>query len=204
MDATMIIQPIAAKNHPPSAAALPVGVHETGLPPAEPFAAVVTRTTLVPAALLGLGMIAFLSFARPVILPGVLACVAAMTLKPLIRWSSRCRLPPALSAAIVLGLLVSASGIGFFQLGRPALTWLNAAPQHLTELRQQVQKYFPRLARFSEAAAAVNNLGATEAEQKQAPTMELKTNRVPSTFINWTGTLLAGIGETLVLLYLLL
>ena len=34
--------------------------------------------------------------------------------------------------------------------------------------------------------------------------MELKTSRVPSTFINWTGTFLAGVGETLVLLYLML
>jgi predicted PurR-regulated permease PerM len=34
--------------------------------------------------------------------------------------------------------------------------------------------------------------------------VEVKASRVPTTFINWTGTLLAGIGETLVLLYLLL
>src|SRR5712671_3712709 len=34
--------------------------------------------------------------------------------------------------------------------------------------------------------------------------VEVKTSRVPSSLINWTGTVLAGIGETLVLLYLLL
>jgi predicted PurR-regulated permease PerM len=34
--------------------------------------------------------------------------------------------------------------------------------------------------------------------------VELKTSRVPGALINWTGTFLAGIGETLVLLYLLL
>jgi len=34
--------------------------------------------------------------------------------------------------------------------------------------------------------------------------VELKTSRVPGTFINWTGTFLVGLGETLVLLYLLL
>jgi len=62
----------------------------------------------------------------------------------------------------------------------------------------------PRLARFSEAATAVNNLGAVGAEQEKATVVEVKTSRVPTLFINWTGTLLAGIGETLVLLYLLL
>jgi predicted PurR-regulated permease PerM len=104
----------------------------------------------------------------------------------------------------VLGVLVSAIGLGFFQLGRPALAWVNEAPQHMTELRQRVQNMFPRIARFSQAAAAVNNLGATEEEQKKAPAVELKTSRVPGAFINWTGTFLAGVGETLVLLYLLL
>jgi predicted PurR-regulated permease PerM len=139
-----------------------------------------------------------------VVLPIFLASVAAMTLKPLIRWLSYCHIPPALSAAVVLGLLVSASGIGFLQLGRPALTWINEAPQHMAELRQRVQKMFPRIARFSRAAAAMDNLGAKEEDQKKAPTVELKTSRIPTTLINQTGMAMAGAGETLVLLYMLL
>jgi predicted PurR-regulated permease PerM len=103
---------------------------------------------------------------------------------------------------------VAAVGIGFFQLGRPALTWTNEAPQHMAELRQRVLKSFPRLARFSQAAAAVNDLGATEEEkkeeQKKSPTVKVKDSRGTSSILNWTGTLLVGIGETLVLLYLLL
>ena len=85
---------------------------------------------------------------------------------------------------------------------------MNEAPQHMTELRQRVQKMFPRVARFSQAAAAVNNLGATEAEKKEqqekAPTVEVKDSRGTSSILNWTGTFLVGIGETLVLVYLLL
>jgi predicted PurR-regulated permease PerM len=129
-------------------------------------------------------------------------------LKPLIRWSSCCHIPPALSALVVLCLLVSAIGIGFFQLGRPALTWMNEAPQHMTELRQRVQKLFPHLASFSQAASAVNNLGATDEEkkeeQKKSPTVEIKDNRGTRSILDWTGTFLVGTGETLVLLYLLL
>jgi predicted PurR-regulated permease PerM len=90
-----------------------------------------------------------------------------MSLKPLIRWASCCHIPPALSAAVVLCLLVGAFGVGFFQLGRPAMTWMNEAPQHMTELRERVLKLFPRAARFSAAAAAVNNLGETDAEKAQ-------------------------------------
>jgi predicted PurR-regulated permease PerM len=75
-------------------------------------------------------------------------------------------------------------------------------------LRQRVQKLFPPGARFSAAAAAVNNLGATEAEkkadQKLAPTVQIKDNHSSASVLNWTGTFLVGTGETLVLLYLLL
>jgi predicted PurR-regulated permease PerM len=170
--------------------------------------ATVVKTTPVQIVLAVIGVIAFLYFTRPVLLPVFLACIAGMTLKPLIRWFSCCHVPPAISAAFVLCILVTAIGIGFFELGRPALTWVNEAPQHMTELRQRVQKIFPRGRGFSQAAAAVNNLGATEEEKKEeqakTPTVEIKDNRGTSSILNWTGTLLVGMGETLVLVYLLL
>jgi predicted PurR-regulated permease PerM len=173
-------------------------------PPPDPSSgAAGTRTALGQIVLIVLGAIAFLYFARPVVLPIFLACVGGMTLKPLIRWLSHCHIPPALSAAVVLSLLAAGVTIGFIQLGRPALTWMNEAPAHMAELRQRVQRMFPRVARFSQAATAVNNLGATADEQQRAPTVELKTSRFPGIF-NWTGTFLVGTGETLVLLYLML
>jgi predicted PurR-regulated permease PerM len=184
---------------PPRAGA----ISATEVSPVQPDTPRAAKATPVQIALVVLGMVAFLYFARPVVLPIFLACVGGMALKPLIRWLSQCHLPPALSAAVVLPLLVAGVSIGFIQLGRPALTWMNEAPQHMTELRQRVQRLFPRVARFSQAAAVVNDLGATEEAQKKPPTVELKTSRVPS-LINWTGTFLAGLGESLVLLYLLL
>jgi predicted PurR-regulated permease PerM len=184
---------------------VPVKAAPCSEPPPAPLSdAAPMKTTPVQIVLIVLGMIAFLYFARPVVLPVVLACAAGMTLKPLIRWLSYCYIPPAISSAVVLCFLVVAIGIGFFQLGRPALTWMNEAPQHMTALRQRVQRMFPRIARISQAAEAVNNLGATEEEQKMAPTVEVKDSRGTSAFINWTGSLLAGMGEALVVLYLLL
>ncbi len=195
-------------NEPSAPEARPKEAVNREPPPVPLVTAAGTKMPPGQIVLVVLGAIAFLYFARPVILPIFLAGVAAMTLKPLIRWSSYCRIPTALSAAIVLGLLVSAVVLGFYQLGRPALAWMNEAPQHMTELRHRVQKILPPGARLSEAAAAVNNLGATEAEkkekQKQVPTVQVKDNRGSTFLINRTGSLLAGVGETLVLLYLLL
>lgn len=179
-----------------------------GPSPLEEIGLAVTKVTPFQVVLVVLGTIAFLYFARSVVMPIFLACVAAVTLKPLIRWLSYCHIPPPLGAAVVLAVLAAGVSLGFFQLGRPALVWIDQAPQHLTELRQRVKKLLPPGARFREAAAAVNNLGATEAEkkeeQKQAPTVEVKDNHSSASLINWTESLLLGLGETMVLLYLLL
>ena len=152
--------------------------------------------------------VAFLYFARSVVLPIVLACVAAIALKPLIRWLSGYRLPPPVTAAVVLCLIVSTVGIGFVQLGRPAAAWMNDAPEHMAQLRQRVQKLFPRMARFNQAAAAMNNLGATEEEKKEeqrkAPTVEVRDNHGAAVLASWTGDVLVMAGETLILFYLLL
>jgi predicted PurR-regulated permease PerM len=204
MPGATITPSVAATVHPNAETATPEATLNGEPLLAEAIAATVAKRTPVQMVLIVLGIVAFLYFARPVILPIFLACVAGMTLKPLIRWTSCCRIPPAVSAALVLCLLVSGAAWGFFQLGRPALAWVNQAPQHMADLRQRVQKIFPRLARFNQAAAAVSNLGAAEEGEKKPTVVEVKTSRVPSSLINWTGVVLAGIGETLVLLYLLL
>jgi predicted PurR-regulated permease PerM len=204
MLAVKIPQPIEATDNPVAVAMPRADALRVEPPPSEPAGATAANATPTQRVAMVLCTMAFLYFGRPVILPIFMAFVAALTLKPLIRWLSYCHIPPALSAAVVLCFLVAGIGIGFFELGRPAMTWMNEAPQHMTELRQRIQKMFPHLARFSQAATAVKNLGATEAEQKESPTVELTTSRVPSTVLNWSGTLMAGTGETLVLLYLLL
>jgi predicted PurR-regulated permease PerM len=177
----------------------------TSEPPAAPTnTPAVTRTAPVPIVLTVLGTVAFLYFARAVILPVFLACVAGMALKPLIRWLSRCHIPPALGAAVVLAVFVAAIAVGFVQLGRPAVAWMNDGPEHMARLRQRAQKMFPHALHFGQqAVAAVNDVGATEQMPKEVTTVELKTSRVPDLF-NWTGTLVVGLGESLVLLYLML
>jgi predicted PurR-regulated permease PerM len=205
--AAPIVPPAAAKDDVMAATA-PSADAAGEVQSVEPVAARLSKTTLLQIVLMMLGMVTFLYFARPVLLPILVACVLGMTLKPLIRWSSICHIPPALSGAVVLVVLVAVVVTAFIQFGRPALMWVNDAPQHMTELRQRVQKLLPPGARFSAAAAAVSNLGATEEEkredQKNAPTVQVKDSHGSSTLINWTGIFLAGVGETLVLLYLLL
>ena len=67
-----------------------------GEPPLASASAVgAEKTAPLQIVLLVLATIAFLFFARTVVLPVFLACVAGMALKPLIRWLSLCHIPPA-------------------------------------------------------------------------------------------------------------
>jgi len=139
------------------------------------------KTTPAQIVIVLLGLGAFLYFARPVVLPVFLAVVGSITLKPFVRWGCSCHIAPAISATVLLGLLAAGIGIGFMQLGRPALAWMNDAPEHMTALRQRVHTMFPRLVHINEVAAAVTDLGVSDAdkkeEQKKTPTVQIKDSR---------------------------
>ena len=189
--------------------ALPGDCEPAGGPPQEePGGREPAAASPVNAVLIAFGTVAFLYVGRPVLLPVILAWMAATTLRPLVTWLSWIRLPRAFSAAVISCLLVGAIVAGFLQLERPAARWINEAPERMTELRQRVQRIFPKAQHLSQATAAVSNLGATEAEkreeQRKTPMVEVKDERGTASILNWTGTFLAGLGEVLVLTYLLL
>lgn len=179
-----------------------------GPPPAELGGRDTAAVSPVNFVLIAFATIAFLYVGRPVVLPVILAWMAATTLRPLVRWLSWIRLPTAFSAAVIFCLLVGALGAGFLELERSATRWINEAPERMTEFRKRVQRIFPKAQHLSQATAAVSNLGATEAEkreeQRKTPMVEVKDERGTASILNWTGTLLAGLGEVLVLTYLLL
>src|ERR1700689_5371317 len=87
--------------------------------------------------LVGLGSIAFLYFARPVVLPVILAWMTATALRPLVRWINLLRIPIPVSAAIVSSVLLAGLIFGVFEIERPAVTWLNEAPKHMAVIRQR-------------------------------------------------------------------
>ena len=77
-------------------------------PPTEEAPPQATRFAPPHVALIVLGSVAFLYFARPVMLPILLAWMAATTLRPAVRWLSYLRLPTPVSAAVVFCLLLAA------------------------------------------------------------------------------------------------
>src|ERR1043166_6215332 len=102
MDAATVALPVAAKDNSTVEAEPRAALASAELRTADPGVAAATKPTTVQFVMMVLAPVAFLYFARPVILPVCLACVAGMTLKPLIRWLTYCHIPPSLSAAPVI------------------------------------------------------------------------------------------------------
>ena len=160
------------------------------------------------AVVLILGVVAILYFGRPVVLPLFLACLAAMALKPLMRGLSLLRLPPSPSAAIVCVALLAGVVAGFVELGRPVMRWVDDAPENIASLRTRFERRFPNAIRVGHALDAMSALGENAPPKKDGEkpvsTVEIREKPGATSFLNWTGTALAGIGETFVLIYLLL
>jgi predicted PurR-regulated permease PerM len=77
----------------------------------------------------------------------------------------------------------------------------------MADLRTHFQKLFPGAAHMSEAVNAVGDLSVTGAKKdpkEKVATVEIKDPRSTVSFLDWTETFLAGLGEVLVLIYLLL
>jgi predicted PurR-regulated permease PerM len=150
-----------------------------------------------------LGSIAFAYFARPVMLPLLLAWVASMTLKPPVSWLRKCHFPNSLAAGVVLGFFLCVVGFGTVWLGRPAVEWAKSAPEQVPQLREKFKTILQPVMRFSAAASSVGDLDGGKSSTN-APPVAVKDNHMVGAMFIWTRSLVAGIAEAIVLAFLLL
>lgn len=163
--------------------------------------------TSVQLMILVLATTVFLYWARPVILPVVFAFMAAAALKPVVRLLSRLHVPAVPAALIIFVFLLTGLVVGFSQAVRPALAWVDNGPEHVRELRDKVARFFPTAARVSHAVSAMDDLsviGDKKDDSKKPAKVEIADARTGPTLVGWTGTFLGGLGEIIVLVYLLL
>jgi predicted PurR-regulated permease PerM len=152
--------------------------------------------------LIFLGLVAFFYFTRSVVLPILLAAVGAMVLKPIMKWLSRAGIPKALGALLLLGFFLGGIGIGFVELSQPAMKWITDAPKDMAQLRQRADRFFPA-DKIEKAADALSQMPVGTTTNK-IPSVQVNEHSGTGKAINWTAGLLAGIIETVVLLYMFL
>ena len=178
-----------------------------GTPPGSPRALVGASPRAATVALVGLFILALLAalyVARVFLVPIVLAMHLALVLSPAVRALRRLGLPgPAGAALVLLGLLV-AVGAGFYLLAGPAGTWMGKLPESVRLIEYRIRDVRKPIEVVRQAADEVEKIAAADPASTRPPVVAVKTGSVMEILLSATHSLLAGIGLTVLALYILL
>lgn len=161
------------------------------------------RRPLPTAILAGLAIAYTLYFAGPILFPIVLAAVLALLLRPVVRGLARLRIPEVFGAGIVLVAVALTVLVGGYRLSIPAASWLSALPDHIEKIEWKLDSLRSSFEGLRKASAKVESLGESE-NVDAVPVMVETAPALPGTLLNITGSLVAGIVATGMLLYFLL
>ena len=161
----------------------------------------------VPVAVIGLfllGAVAFLYFAKPFVMPIVLAMFLSFLLKPVVRGLARLRIPEIVGAVLVIAVSFTVVSLAVTKLVQPATQWVAMAPETLERARERFQMIVRRVERLSRAAARMEDM-ANPATNERTPKVEVQQQPVlVNTVLTYTRTFVAGTIETVVLLFFML
>jgi predicted PurR-regulated permease PerM len=151
-----------------------------------------------------LALLYTLYFARDFLIPIVYAVLLNFLLSPAIRALARVRVPPPLSAAVLVLALLAALGGGTYALAGPAQRWATSAPQTVNRAESKLRHLIRPVQQVSnqveQAAGAVGS-----AANKNPPQVVVAAGpSVSSRIFGTTEKLVAAILEIVILLYFLL
>ena len=177
---------------------------------------VVTTPGLGVTFMASLALVFLLHWARSVFIPIVIGILLAYALEPPVTYLfKRVKIPRAIGAAIALGLLLTAIGIGFYSLSGQALQIVRQVPEAAERIRDrfqnkkgadgalgQVQRAATELQKTAEVASAepdVKTPGAPPVQKVQVvePAFDARS------YLYWGGVnLVGGAGQAAVIFFL--
>ncbi|HEY0552484.1 MAG TPA: AI-2E family transporter [Verrucomicrobiae bacterium] len=161
----------------------------------------------VPVAVIGLfllGTVAFLYFAKPFVMPIVLAMFLSFLLKPMVRGLTKLRIPEIVGAVLVIAVSFTVVSLSVTKLVQPATHWIAMAPETLEHARERFHMIVRRVERLSRAAARMEDMAHPTASET-TPQVEVHPQPVlVNTVLTYTRTFVAGTIETVVLLFFML
>ena len=142
-------------------------------------------------------------FVRAVLLPFVLALLLSYLLRPILRGLQRLRIPPAVSAGIILLSLIGAIFYAVSVLAPLASGWLEKAPYSLSQIQR---KLVPLKEPIESVARASSEIEKLAAPRNMAPgtAVEVKRKSLIDVLYVQTPELIVGTAMLLMLLYFLL
>lgn len=109
-------------------------------------------------------------------LPIVLALFLTLLLRPVVQWLRKLRIPAPVAPALVLLVLLGASGTALYQLWAPATEWVVRAPQDLRRLDARVRRLLRSVESVTRTAQQVEDItdvgtSATQEVSLKQPTL---------------------------------
>jgi predicted PurR-regulated permease PerM len=155
------------------------------------------------AGLLILAVFYTLYFVRAVILPVIIAILLNFLFSPAVRWlKKRLRVPYAVSAALVIVLLISTVSITVYNLAQPAAAWVSKAPASLRQVEAKLRVLRKPVDEVSRTADRVEKL--TEAESDGTQTVQVKEGGLKKVILGNTQAIAVGGALVCTLLFFLL
>jgi predicted PurR-regulated permease PerM len=144
-----------------------------------------------------------LYFARDFILPILLAWIFSSLLAPIVRALKRIRVAEPLSALLIISALLGTLSLGIYRMSEPVASWIQRAPQVLTDVRAKLQNFIRPVAEVQETTKQIEEMAAIGNDQ-QAAAVELKKPGLGQVVFSGAKDFVLSAGVMLILLYFLL
>src|SRR5262245_50768869 len=95
-----------------------------------------------------LGLVAFFYFAKPFLMPVILALLLSFLLKPVVNAFCRVGVRRSIGAAIVLILFIGLISTGLYRLNEPAREWVSKAPESVRAMETRGREMVNQVERF--------------------------------------------------------
>ncbi|WP_229747673.1 AI-2E family transporter [Marivita lacus] len=146
--------------------------------------------------------LAVIYFAKDIVLPTVLGFMLALTLGPWVRWLSRCGIPSALSATVLIFGFAVLLGIAVLLLGGKVTSWFDEIPRISFELREKLRGITDSVAAVQNASEQVEDLA--KGGDDTAETVVLQQPGMLTTVVSNLASFLTSLVAGLVLALFLL
>ena len=136
-------------------------------------------------------------------IPVCLAFLLKFLFASVVRWLERIYIPPAVSAALIILLLLGGVGTAIYRLATPARDWMATLPRTLRLVEIKLADVKKSMQEINEATKAMDQLTNLDGREK-AQKVEVKNSKLGDTFLGPTHDFLVGAGIVLILLFFLL
>jgi len=171
--------------------------------PQEPETLAVSSYTLALWGIFALLLLFSLYFARSVALPVALAGLGSLVLAPLVRVLRRMRVPPPISAAVLLLGLLASLLYGVWALSGPAADWMQRAPESAREVERKLRFLRQPVAVVSQATQEVERAAQLGAAPDPRAVV-VQPYSLSDVLLDQTQGFLSGLLVTGILLFFLL